>query len=366
MNKIRNNNSTASIKNFRGKNGHNTAPVRNPENRTGDTSRSERKVKELESFAFLGSRAGFVHALAAKAAPERWDFPNEPKDLYILRRYINITFKRLQDENKICISSDDRLAAFNTGLVDEYFNDIYACFERNTNPDGLKWKFADFCVAGKGIGKKLVECFSPLPEPARYIKSGEDTVYDVSKPLFLNYDHIIIDNIDRLPLPFLEQISGSCSTEALELTAKIRACESGSGRESLYGLLREAVRNNTKLYMSIKNGLDNAIELSKKRIRMNFRNAVPCYSPKDNKMSIMLPLFIMDNGKPDLALVVRKTDSGSFQGYTAFTLKQAYVNARLIFSGIEGWLSMEKVFSNSSAKAFRQPARTVVGAELSA
>lgn len=49
-------------------------------------------------------------------------------------------------------------------------------------------------------------------------------------------------------------------------------------------------------------------------------------------MSLMLPLCLLDEEKPDIALVVEQTASGNYQGQTILTLSQAYVDARLLSS----------------------------------
>lgn len=97
----------------------------------------------LERFAFLGSWASFLGQLADKALPEVWSFEGEDqRDYAILQKYIQYTFYRLNLEDKICISEDGRIAAFNTGLVDEHYDDIYACFMPNLSDVPRRGKMA--------------------------------------------------------------------------------------------------------------------------------------------------------------------------------------------------------------------------------
>ena len=55
-------------------------------------------------------------------------------------------------------------------------------------------------------------------------------------------------------------------------------------------------------------------------------------------MSLMLPLALIDELKPDVALVVELTNSGSYQGQTILTLPQAYIDARLVCRLTGDWL----------------------------
>ena len=87
--------------------------------------------------------------------------------------------------------------------------------------------------------------------------------------------------------------------------------------------------------------MEDAIEIALKRVRWNFRTAIPCYFPKGNCMSLMLPLCLEDDSKTDAALVVQKNPSGSYQGQTVLRLEQAYLDARLICRPNMDWLKNE-------------------------
>ena len=295
--------------------------------------------KMLENFAFLGSWSGFLSELADKALPEEWDFANAAvKDHHILIQYIKYTFFRLTKENKISISADKQFAAFNTGLVDRYYDDIYACFTPNDSGGSTLWKFAGFSTAAsRGLGKMLVNYFNPLPEPAQYFRRNEDLIFDLAKPLHPDFDHIIIDNLRRLPLQFLsDQLNDS--TGAQELITKLRTADRNEKRE-LYDQLSELIKDNSRLFTRIQNRIKDAIELARKRVRRNYRTAIPSYFPKRDTMSLMLPLCLTDEEHPDVALVVELTPSGNYQGQTILTIPQAYIDARLLCRLSDDWLS---------------------------
>lgn len=304
--------------------------------------------RQLENFAFLGSWSSFLGDLAAKAVDEEWDFVNAPlKNHQILMQYIKYTFSRLMREKKVCISSDRQFAAFNTGLVDNHFDDIYACFLPNEPNGGTEWKFIGFCTAASGgLGKQLVNFFNPLPQPPTYFKRNEDLFFDHTKQLHTDFEHIIVDNIKRLPLQFLyDQFFDN--SQARELVENIRACgrdrDEHDRREGLYDQLKTLLTENSRLFMRIQNRLKDAIELARKRVRWNYKTAVPSYFPKRDSVSLMLPLALMDESRPDVALVVELTRSGSYQGQTILTLPQAYIDARLMCRITGDWLTPSQI-----------------------
>ncbi len=298
--------------------------------------------KMLESFAFLGSWQSFLSELAAKAIPEEWDFSDSAvKDYHILIQYIKYTFYRLTKEEKIRISDDRRFAAFNTGLVDKHYDDIYACFVPNDYNSETRWKFAGFCTAAaRELGKQLVNCFNPLPEPAQYSRRNEDLIFDLSKPLHPDFNHIIIDNIRRLPLQFLHDQFNDCP-EAQRITEQLRSADNYARRE-LYAQLQDIISDNSRLFIRLQNRIKDSIELARKRVRWNYKTAIPSYFPKRDTMSLMIPLCLEDEEHPDVALVVELTPSGNYQGQTILTIPQAYIDARLLCRLSSDWLTTAK------------------------
>ena len=85
--------------------------------------------------------------------------------------------------------------------------------------------------------------------------------------------------------------------------------------------------------------LSDAVELARKRVRWNYKTAIPSYYPRANAMSLLLPLCLLDDEHADAALVVQLMPSGNYQGQTILTMQQAYTNARLICRPDSDWLS---------------------------
>ncbi len=301
-------------------------------------SSSSHPGKQLEQWAFLGSWQSFLNELAEKALKEDWDFENSPTaNKQILIQYIKYTFYRLTCEDKICVSDDKSFAAFNTGLVDEHYNDIFACFVPNDS-ELAQWRFEGFSTAAsKGLGKQLVSLFNPLPQPAKYFKDNKDLLFYLDKDLHPDFEHIIIDNCRRLPLKFLQNQFTDCA-EAMQLINDIQE-SSGTKKHELYTQLSELISENYKLFNRIQNRIKDAIELARKQVRWNYKTAIPSYFPKRNTMSLMLPLCLTDEEHPDVALVVELTPSGNYQGQTILTMHQAYIDARLLCRPNSEWLT---------------------------
>ena len=307
--------------------------------------RSSHPGKQLENFAFLGSWSGFLTELAEKAVDEEWDFQNSPvKNYHILIQYIKYTFCRLQKENKVCISSDNQFASFNTGLVDKHYDDIYACFIPNDPGSDTKWKFSGFCTAASGgLGKLVVNYFNPLPQPPRYFNRNEDLFFDLDKQLHPDFNHIIIDNIRRLPVKWLQEQFYD-HAESAPIFEKLLSTKDRDTCIECYEQLKTMISDNSRLFVRIKNRLSESIELARKRVRWNYKTAIPSYFPKRDIMSLMLPLCLCDEEKADVALVVELTQSGNYQGQTILTIPQAYIDARLLCRLTSDWLSHSEIW----------------------
>lgn len=298
-----------------------------------------RAGRALTDWAYLGNIDSMIEGLADYALDEKWGFEQgeDSKDYSILRSYLMYTFYRLQSEHKVLEDSEKGIAAFNTGLVDPTYEAIYACFSPSSS--GCPWRFEAFCKAGsKQWGKKLVASFDPLPQRASYFEKKEDLLFDGNRTLQRDVDHILLDNIDRLPEAFLaEELRGS--SDALEALSKAVNADDDATKKAAYDELREAVEDNAKVKRRLINRLDDAIELAQKRVEWNFKTAVPAFYPTKNTMSLLLPLDLTENDQPDVALVVELMESGAYIGQTILTMKMAYNNARLISRPDSDWLN---------------------------
>lgn len=307
--------------------------------------------RALEAFAYMGNWMDTLQTLAQKALPENWDFEdvlNSGRRTYqILHSYLCYTFYRLQTEDKICINPERTFAAFHTGLVTPSYDDLYACFEPNRGGQS-PWQLAGFCRAGeRGIGKRLTDQFNPLPRPASYFTDLRDLLYETQLTPIVDYEHIILDNLARLPLSFIRI---QCYDAPPEVLACIDAVEHSdrAHRKSAYNALSAAIGEHQALYNRIRNRLRDAIELAIKRVGWNYKTAIPMFYPRGNTMSLLLPLCLNDDQQADVALVVQRMRSGNYQGQTILTLPQAYLDARLVCRPDSDWLRTDEIISDGA------------------
>lgn len=295
--------------------------------------------KAFYEWAYLGNTEEVLERLADIALDEKWSFDEDDEsDSYsILSNYLIYTFYKLKTEGKVLEDRDKGIAAFNTGLVDKTYEPIYACF----SPSSINepWRFEAFCKAGsRQWGKKLVSSFNPLPKRASYFQRKEDLLFDSERSLERDVDHILLDNIRRLPREFLEEELRS-SGRALELLEKAYSEIDTGERAAAFSELRNIIEEDYKIRRRLIHRLDDAIELAQKRVEWNFKTAVPAYYPTKDTMSLLLPLDLTEDESPDVALVVELTDSGAYIGQTILTMRMAYNNARLICRPDSDWLN---------------------------
>ncbi|MCO6043094.1 DUF3825 domain-containing protein [Aeoliella sp. ICT_H6.2] len=237
-------------------------------------------------------------AALAEDEPGGWKYQSEQKNqeskrrLPILFNYTIYTYKRLAEEDKICVSDDGQSITFNTGLVTDGQSQIFCVGVPNKLDDvDTQWHFRAWCKAGDYEMTR----FSKLPEMANYYSNPSSLVYDTNKELRVNIEHIIDENKKRFPPPF-----NTMDTHALQTF--------------------------------LKGAIDNA----KERVRRNYKTAIPQYYK--GKMQLLLPLCISQPSKADLALTVG--DHGEFyRASTCLTLDMAYNNARQLARPDRDWLN---------------------------
>ncbi len=241
--------------------------------------------------------------LANMAKDEDWSFRRDEfiaeyqhQGYPILTNYLNYTFLRLQEEEKILLSKDGDKACFNTGLQTSRGKDIYATFFKNKQaeerdqPDWTLYAFVD------SYSEKL-EPFYPLPDIASYISSVNDLVFNTDYSIEANLEHFLTKNEKRLP---------------------------------------EALQGNIRMAENVING---ELQSLKNRIVRNYKIAIPHWY--EGKIQLLLPLILTnDEGVADLALVLDRDDNRRiYRGKTILTMDMAYVDARLITKPADDWLN---------------------------
>lgn len=312
-------------------------------------SRGSRPSEALRAFAFLGNQTEFLRDLAEHAQEEVWNFSGKEDDYYILNQYITYTFYRLQLQDKVCIADDGSFAAFNTGLQTRRLGeDLFAYFVPNAEDATSPWIFQCFCSSESSDANER-RCYKNMfgafkePEPATYFTKISDLLFDPMCEVRLSSDHIFNDNCDRLPMEFLER-ECAWNPEANALLEEIKNA-SGFDRKALFEKLGEVITEDSDLFSSMNERLEGALARTIKRVRRNYKLAVPCFFPTRNVMSMMLPLSFTSTGKPSLVLVCERTRSGDYLGQTVLTLPMAYIDARLLCRPGSEWLNTQNIVS---------------------
>ena len=286
-------------------------------------------------YCWAGIFGKDIEALGAMALRETWEFGgfhNPQRPFPILESYLRYTFYRLWVEKKVLVRG--QFSAFNTGLVDRRYEPIFAIFSK-TDRTSRPWRLLGFCIAGEdNLGKQLVWHFNPLPEPPHYFQNINYMFYNISAPPpSVDWEHVIIENLERLPSAFLED---NCPKNFEMKDTKQMSPD--LSRQFYYALAR-AVKDDLRTYRMVKSRLDAAVELALKRVRWNYKTAIPVYFPTNNRMNMLLPLALVSDEVIDIALVVERTDSGNYLGHTILPLDWAYNNARLVCRPNSEWLS---------------------------
>ena len=219
--------------------------------------------------------------LVEKAATENWSNETYPNN-GILANYLLNTFRKVQEENKII--SENGYSIFNTGLYTADYEPIYAY-----QYGSIINYYTDY-----ELGKMHIR---HLPERANYFEKPDLLLFDPQYEINVQYFHILAENrnIDRVP-------------EEIRSAKNLLAIIIGS------------------------------IEITKMKLSMNYKLAVPQYY--NGQIQLLLPLYLLGNDTPDLALAVTKMEN-YYQGHTCLTLDMAYNNARLITKPESNWLSVK-------------------------
>ncbi len=298
---------------------------------------SSSPTRALAQQVVIGTWDSFLGALAAMAAPERWNYPGEgvgKQSRYgILREYLATTFLRASRQERIAQAADGSFAAFHTGLSTVLGDDIYACLAKRTGD--IPWQFLGFAPAGSGeLGARLTGTVAELPEPATYLESLNDVLADHKRLVILDTEAILGRQLGHLPRAFL--------LERLESNAEAREIlEQGEAlsNDDLSRLAR-VIKSDTSAYRRLRRALDDAIEQAMRAARASYRLAAPVFDPADNKTKLLVPLCLVEDNRADCALVLDLQPSGAYRAAAILSLPRAYACARVISREQPRWLTL--------------------------
>lgn len=243
-------------------------------------------------LAFVRGYGDGLPELASLAEQEDWEFrtPSEHPNP-ILTNYVSYTYKRLVEERKIAINSNGQKLCFNTGLVTENQEEIFALFEPNRFENAKQhWYLSGW----RQKSSPELSSFPRLPDLAQYYDDPAVLLFDSRLDLRVSIDHIIEENRERFPVP--------------------------------YGTMEA---------FALRNFLNGALDAAKMRVRRNYKTAIPQYYR--GRPQLLLPICLSAPKVADLALVVERFED-HYRGATCLTLDMAYNNARQLARPDKDWL----------------------------
>lgn len=249
--------------------------------------------ERLFDLIYIPAMDDKLDELAELAENESWDYQNSTSTHHkpVLFNYIQYTYSKLVDENKIVLSDDGQAITFNTGLVTPNQESIFAYATTNRNTGSQSpWFFNGW----KRKGDHDLTKFSDLPDMAHYFDDPSSLVFDPRKELRANIEHIVSDNKERFPEPYKSMDDYAVQT-------------------------------------FLKGAIDNA----KERVRRNYKTAIPHYYR--GRIQLMLPLCLGNPVSADLAIVA-EDHGGFYRASTCLTLDMAYNNARQLARPDKDWL----------------------------
>ena len=245
----------------------------------------------------------FSHLAKMTKNQEEWNFKTEefrnkyPSQNYpILTNYLNYTFLRVVEQNKIIFSKEKDKCCFNTGLQTKRGKDIFATFFKNKkkkNRNQSDWTFYAFIDS---YSEKM-QFYTPTPEIATYIEDANDLVFDTKIEIDTNLTHIVEQNIARFP---------------------------------------SVLQGNSKMAENILLG---SIQELKEKVKRNYKIAIPHWY--EGKIQLLLPLVLTnEENLAELAFVIDKDKQRNiYRGKTILTMDMAYIDARLITKPDDDWLT---------------------------
>ena len=164
-------------------------------------------------------------------------------------------------------------------------------------------------------------------------------MYDYNLPVDVNWEHIILENVDRMPVELIKQICLE-SFPIKDITGL-----SNEEKNDYYDELKRFLEKDPMRLSLISSMMSMAVENAKLRVAWNYKTAIPVYYPKDDRVHLILPLSSNINNPEEisLALVMTKTPSNRYRAVTIFTLDMAYSNARLVTKPSSDWLVVDAI-----------------------
>ena len=263
----------------------------------------EEEVKQMLKHSYRWENIIFDNQECAKkflkkikniATEERWSWEESDDQMEILQSYLTYTFAKLVKEgNKIKEGKNkngEMCIAFNTNLLSIHFEDIYVVGEKILYKNELYLKnprVEDEVKLSEIYGINAEELLPP-----KYFTKIDDIIFDTKKKI------------------------------AYTQTEKIN-----------HVLEQMGVRAKSTSIEDLKKAVGNAVKMAQR----NYKYVVPMYNPKKDAIQFLMPLYLKDSKKtPDGALILTPSKK-YYIPETVLTLKEAYIDIRLIAKPDNTW-----------------------------
>ena len=287
------------------------APAYNtPEREYKGLFRLRRSQKEYDSFAHFYYQKEETpetpfQQLIDKAATEYWnyrhpEFQKKNENMPILMNYLSHTFLRLQEQKKIKLADNKNWACFDTGLLTPDDKSVFGVFKKNYKAskenDRPDWWYEGWFDSEDS----RMERFGPLPPAASYIEDDSNLRYNEDYTIEIaNIEHIVDDIANHKRLP-------------------------------------SQLQNENRI---AKMAIKGAVEDTLNRCKHDPGIAIPGWYFRQQRVQLLLPLYITSPARADLALIADIDDRNkTYIVRTALTLDMAYHHARLIARPDRKWL----------------------------
>ena len=222
-------------------------------------------------------------------------------------------------------------------LKTPFGTDLFLCFEAQFPAYRRRWRLLGPAEAGSGrLGKELVHHFGAnLPQPPTYGGGGAAS-WEI--PVFVDYRHIIMKRLPRLPLAFLYRaLSGDAA--AFRMACEAADAPSRDERDRRFERLWGRVAADPALVASMRRRLGEAVEASLGRVRYDGGLVAGAYNPAKGEC-FLLPAWLAGGERPDVAMVAT-LDKGVAQVHTVIGLDAARANARVVMTVLPWWLRLD-------------------------
>lgn len=259
---------------------------------------SKENLNTLKRFATLGLKEDFdkkLKYLCRIAEDEKWYYLQEDGTSFsVVFYYIIHTFDRVYRQNKIVISKDEEVCAFNTGLLNNQGDEILGIFKKSykydaTNPFSNYWHFSTFIAEND---RKFLNLSLNKPDIATYFEDFNELYFNPNIDIVLNFDHFYDDNYDRLP-------------------EELKSLDKSTARIVFNGFLEHTI----------------------KKIKRNNRIPVPQFYRE--KIMFLIPVVAF--GTRTVIIAVEKLGD-KYVANTVLTIEMAYNCARLLNKPESNWL----------------------------